>query len=192
MQADFHIANRSDTWTFRFGSACTPRFPCISAIFECHTISQIYPSKTVRAHITRTYHRELERAWQFDITIPAELLWGLITHILVYLWGLLLAGGMIEKEITSLCYLPTFAWIFKNLSRALSCLRLSGHNFLVQRKRHNIFFQAGVITWTSARAWQNEGEKLQDWEKENSCLNRKTLLEKPQSERLAHARKSTS
>jgi hypothetical protein len=28
--------------------------------------------------------------------------------------------------------------------------------------------------------------------KENSCLNRKTLLEKPQSEKLAHARKSTS
>jgi len=57
----------------------------------------------------------------------------------VNLWGLLLAGGMTEKEITSLCYLSTFAWIFPThvLSRALSCLRLSGHNFLVQRMRHN-------------------------------------------------------
>jgi hypothetical protein len=35
-------------------------------------------------------------------------------------------------------------------------------------------------------------KNLSDWEKENSCLNRKTLLEKPQSEKLAHARKSTS
>jgi len=49
------------------------------------------------------------------ITIPAEL-WGLITHILVYLWGLLLAGGMADKETISLCYLSTFAWIFPTIS----------------------------------------------------------------------------
>ena len=50
------------------------------------------------------------------ITIPAEL-WGLITHILVYPWGLLLAGGMAEAETTSLCYLFTFAWgIFPTIS----------------------------------------------------------------------------
>jgi len=53
------------------------------------------------------------------ITFPAEL-WGLIsiiiTHILVYLWGLLLAGGMTEKKITSLCYLLTLAWIFPTVS----------------------------------------------------------------------------
>ena len=50
------------------GSARTPRFPCASAISECHTISRIYPSKTVWAHIARTHHRELGRAWQFDTT----------------------------------------------------------------------------------------------------------------------------
>ena len=49
------------------------------------------------------------------ITIPTEL-WGLITHILVYLLGLLLAGEMTEKEIISLCYLSTFAWIFPTIS----------------------------------------------------------------------------
>jgi len=32
------------------------------------------------------------------------------------LWGLLFAGGMTEKEITSLCYLSTFAWIFPTFS----------------------------------------------------------------------------
>ena len=47
--------------------------------------------------------------------IPAELR-GLITHILVYLWGLSLADWMIEKEITSLCCLCTFAWTFLTIS----------------------------------------------------------------------------
>jgi len=34
----------------------------------------------------------------------------------VYLWGLLLAGGMTEEEITSLCYISIFAWIFPTFS----------------------------------------------------------------------------
>ena len=34
----------------------------------------------------------------------------------MYLWGLLLAGGMTEKEIISLCYLSTFAWAFPTIS----------------------------------------------------------------------------
>jgi len=72
------------------------------------------------------------------LTIPAEL-WGHITYISVYLWGILLDGGMTEKEIISLCYLPTFAWIFPAISavHVHSCLHLSGLNFLVQRMRHN-------------------------------------------------------
>ena len=74
------------------------------------------------------------------LTIPADL-WGLITHILVYLWGLLLAGGMTEKEIASYVQhklpLDLRLNISNNLSRALSCLRLSGHNFLAHRMRHN-------------------------------------------------------
>jgi len=45
------------------------------------------------------------------LTIPAEL-WGHITHISVYLWGIILDGGMTEKEIKSLCCLSTFAWTF--------------------------------------------------------------------------------
>ena len=52
----------------------------------------------------------------------------------MYLWGLPRTGGMTEKELTSLCCLSTSAWmVSNNLSRALSCLRLSCHNFLVQR-----------------------------------------------------------
>ena len=69
------------------------------------------------------------------LTVPAKL-WGLITHILVYLGGLLLAGGMTLKDITSLCCLSTFAWIFPAISVVhFLAIRLSGHNFLVQRMR---------------------------------------------------------
>jgi hypothetical protein len=50
------------------------------------------------------------------ITISAEL-YGLITHILVTLWGMLLAGGgMTEKEVTSLYCLTPFAWMFPTIS----------------------------------------------------------------------------
>jgi len=50
-----------------------------------------------------------------------------------------------RKRYKSLCCLSTFAWTFpatrldipSNLNRALSCLRLSGHNFQVQRMRHD-------------------------------------------------------
>jgi hypothetical protein len=35
----------------------------------------------------------------------------------MYLWGLLLAGGMTEKDFISLCYLvSTFAWVFPTIS----------------------------------------------------------------------------
>ena len=73
------------------------------------------------------------------ITIPAEL-WGLAyhTHFGEPL-GFLLAGGMTEKQRNHKPVLPIYLRlnISSNLSRALSCLRLSGHNFLVQRMRHN-------------------------------------------------------
>jgi hypothetical protein len=39
-----------------------------------------------------------------------------ITHTLVYLWGLFLAGGMTENDITSLCSISTFTYIFPTIS----------------------------------------------------------------------------
>jgi len=39
---------------------------------KCHTISRVYPSKTVWAHFAWTYHRELEIAWQFDTTWSSQ------------------------------------------------------------------------------------------------------------------------
>ena len=55
---------------------------------------------------------EILTIWHhIKLIIPAEL-WRHIKHISVYLWGKLLDGGMTEKEIKSLCCLPTFAWTF--------------------------------------------------------------------------------
>ena len=52
------------------------------------------------------------------ITIPAEL-WGLITHILVYLWGLLLAGAWWDdRKRNHKPVLPIYfhRWIFPTIS----------------------------------------------------------------------------
>jgi len=57
---------------------------------------------------------------------------------------------------------------------------------------HFFFFGGGCYTVLSKGLTEWRKKNLLDWEKENSCLNRKTLLEKPQSEKMAHARKSTS
>ena len=74
------------------------------------------------------------------ITISAEL-YGLITHILVTLWGMLLAGGgMTEKEVTSLYCLTTFTLIFPTISACLHILAIAFRAitcFLVQRTRHH-------------------------------------------------------
>ena len=48
VRADLLIANRSVLDLPGSARSATPRFPCVSAIFECHTISRVYPSnKTV-------------------------------------------------------------------------------------------------------------------------------------------------
>ena len=54
------------------------------------------------------------------------------------------------------------------------------------------FFWWGLLNGPQQGLDRMKEKNLEDWEKENSCLNRKTLLEKTQSEKLAHARKSTS
>jgi hypothetical protein len=107
VRADLLLANRSDTWTYQVLHALQD-FLAPQQYLDAIWFRESINLKQL-AHFAQTYHWGLERAWQLNTTwdspIPAEL-WGLITHILVCLWGLLLAGGMIEKEITSsLCYL---------------------------------------------------------------------------------------
>ena len=78
-------------------------------------VRYIYPRNNV--HISLGAGEILTFWHHMKLTIPAEL-WGQITHILVYLWGILLDGGMTEKEIKSLCCLSTFAWTFPATSAA--------------------------------------------------------------------------
>jgi len=65
-----------------------------------------------------------------------------VFSFLFFSWGLLLAGGMTEKR-NHKPVLPidisTFAWIFPIISAVhfLAFAFLPGHNFLVQRMRHN-------------------------------------------------------
>ena len=117
-------------------SKCPPKFPCVSAAaFECHTISwvSIWNSlSSLCVNISSGAGENLIIWHHMIITIPTEL-WGLITHILVYLLGLLLAGEMTEKEIISLCYLSTFAWIFPTISAVHFLAFALLANFLVQR-----------------------------------------------------------
>jgi len=126
-------------------SARTPRFSCVSANSECHTISRVYPSETVRAHPARTYHRGLERAWQFDITwwSPFQQNYEELLQTFWCKYGdcSWLVGWQKKESQACVAYLPSLGYhiqqmISNNLSRALPCLCLSGHNFLVQRMRH--------------------------------------------------------
>ena len=122
---------------------------CITSKIYLHLNSFWMPYDLVRLSINDSLNSlfvnislgagEILTFWHhMKLTIPAEL-WGHITHISVYLWGILLDGGMTEKKIKSLCCLSTFAWTFPATSAEhfISCLRLSGHNFLVQRMRHD-------------------------------------------------------
>jgi len=53
------------------GSTRTPRFPCVSAIFECHTISRVYQfeivlsSLALREHIIGSW-KELDNLTSHD------------------------------------------------------------------------------------------------------------------------------
>ena len=110
-------SNRNGPWTYQVLHALQ-NFPAsqqlLNAIRSCdlsiwNSLRSLYVNTSLGAgeNLTNWHHMRLNT--------PAEL-WGLITHILVCLWGLFQAGGMTEKEITSLCCLSTFAWIFPRWS----------------------------------------------------------------------------
>ena len=111
--ADLLLANRSDTWTYQV----------LHALQDLPTSKSFWmPYDLVRLSIKDSLNSlfvnislgagEILTFWHhMKLTIPAEI-WGHITHISVYLWGILLDGGMTEKETKSLCCLSTFAWTF--------------------------------------------------------------------------------
>ena len=141
MRADLLVANRSDTWTYQVLHALQD-FPTsqqfLNAIRSHEFINLKQFELTMRERIIGSW-RELDNLTPHDKQSPFQQNCEDLSHkILVYLWGLLLAGGMTEKEKFE-PVLPIYLCldISNNLSRALPCLRLSGHNFLVQRMRHN-------------------------------------------------------
>ena len=106
--------------------------------FECHAISRVYPSKTIQAFPART-RTSLEAGENLTIwhhkrlTIPAEL-WGHITQMHFGAPLRIVPGWWDDRKRIYEPMLPLYLRldISNNLSCALSCLRLSGHNFLVQ------------------------------------------------------------
>ena len=113
----------------------------ISAFLGCHTILWVYLSGTDQAHSARTYHWRLERTWHFDTPwdSPFQQIYEDLSHILFGVPLGIVPGWWDDRERNHKPVLPLYLHlnISNNLSRALSCLHLSGHNFLVQRMRHN-------------------------------------------------------
>ena len=121
VRADLLLANRSYRWTHQVRHALQSRFTyksqqLLTAIRSRQTINLGQFELTLREHIIGGW-RDLDIWHHMKLIIPAEL-WGHITHISVYLRGILLDGGMTEKEIKSLCCLFTFAWTFPATSAA--------------------------------------------------------------------------
>jgi hypothetical protein len=123
------------------GSACAPRFTYISTAFGCHTISSDYQSRTVwtltlREHIIGG-SRDLDILTPHEAHHSSRIMRTYHTHFGVPLGNT--SGWWDDRKRNQKPVLPLYLrlGIPSNLSRALSCLRLSGHNFLVQRMRHD-------------------------------------------------------
>jgi hypothetical protein len=70
------------------------------------------------------------------LTIPAEL-WGLITYILVYLWGCSWLVGWQKRKLQACIASLLSLGYFQQSQLCAFYLCLSGHIFLVQKMRHN-------------------------------------------------------
>ena len=141
VQADLLIANRSAIHgliRFCTHSKISLHLSNFWMPYDVEKLSILNSSSSLCANVSSGAGENLMIWHHMMITFPAEL-WGLITHNLVYLWGLLLAGWWDDRKRNHKPVLPIYLRLdtSNKLSRALSCLRLSGHNFLVQRMRHD-------------------------------------------------------
>ena len=113
VQADLLlIANRSDTGLIRFctHSKISLRLRIFWMPYDLASLSILNNSSSLCANISlgageslTIYHHHMR------LTKPAEL-WGLITHILVYLRGLLLAAGW-QKKKSQAPYVASLPWL---------------------------------------------------------------------------------
>jgi len=86
----------------------------LNAIRSCESIHLKQFEPTLREHHIIGSWRELDNLTSHDTHHSSRIMRTYHTHLL-YLWVLLLAGGMTDKEITSLL-LSTFAWMFPTIS----------------------------------------------------------------------------
>ena len=140
MRADLLLANRNDTWTYQVLHALQDlptSQQLLDAIRSRQTINLGQFELTLREHIIGGW-RDL------DILTPHEahhcsgrIMRTYHTHFGVPLGNI--PGWWDDRKRNQKPVLPLYLFldISSNLSRALSCLRLSGHNFLVQRLRHD-------------------------------------------------------
>jgi len=138
VRADLLLANRSDTWTYQVLHALQDSpisQQLLDAIRSRQTINQRQFELTFREHIIGGW-RDLDFLTPHEAHHSSRIMRTYHTHFGVPL-GNTPGWWDDRKRIQKL--LPLYLRLDNpsNLSRALSCLRLSGHNFLVQRMLHD-------------------------------------------------------
>ena len=139
VRADLLLANRSDTWTYQVLHALqdlptSQQF--LDAIRSRQTINQRQFELTLREHIIGGW-RDLDILTPYEAHHSSRIMRTYHTHFGVLLGNT--SGWWDDRKINLKPVSPLYICldIPSNLSQALSCLRLSGRNFLVQRMRHD-------------------------------------------------------
>jgi len=139
VRADLLLANRSDTWTYQVLHALqdSPTSQqLLDAIRSRQTINLGQFELTLREHIIGGW-RDLDTLTPHEAHHSSRIMRTYHTHFGVPLGNT--SGWWDDRKRNQKHMLPLYLRldIPSNLSRALSCLCLSGHNFLVQRMRHD-------------------------------------------------------
>jgi len=140
VRADLLLANRRDTWTYQVLHALqdlSTSQQFLDAIRSCQTINQRQFELTLCEHIIGGW-RDLDILTPHEAHHSNRIMRTYHTHFGVRL-GNNYYGWWDDRKRNQKPVLPLYLCldIPSNLSRALSCLRLSGHNSLVQRMRHD-------------------------------------------------------
>jgi len=139
VRADLLLANRRDTWTYQVLHALQDlptSLQFLDAIRYRQTINQRQFELTLCEHIIGGW-RDLDILTPHEAHHSSRIMRTYHTHFGVPLGNT--SGWWDDRKRNQKPVLPLYLRldITSNLSRALSCLRLSGHNFLVQRMRHD-------------------------------------------------------
>ena len=140
VRADLLLANRSDTWAYQVLNALgdvPDSQHLLDAVRSRQPINVKQFELTLREHIIRNW-RDLDNFTPYEAHHSSRIMRTYHTHFGVPLGKT--PGWWDDRKRNHKPVLPLYLRmdIPSNLSRALSCLRLTGHNFLVQRMRHDV------------------------------------------------------